>query len=158
MLSHDILQWSHEFISDDMLYVHPHDLTFGREDEIHTTVLYGLHTNDYHKIKKILAKEKPVYCTLGNVSLFQSSPFFDVLKIDVHSKDLHKLNILLESRLKTTPMYPSYIPHVTIAYVNKGAARQFTDSAEFAGRTFTATEVIFSSKNGVRTILPLGDT
>lgn len=43
-ISDDIIKWGRKEISDREIFVMPRDPGLGREDEIHVTVLYGLHT------------------------------------------------------------------------------------------------------------------
>ena len=49
---------------------------------------------------------------------------FDVLKFDVDSEDLHEYNGHF-AKLPNSDSYPDYHPHCTIAYLNKGMAKNY---------------------------------
>jgi len=129
---------------------------FGREDDIHVTVKYGLHTSDVEKVRKVLEKEKPVEVTLGKISLFKSDDY-EVVKIDVDSPGLHTLNKRISEDLKCTDTYPVYKPHVTIAYVKSGEGKAMEGECSLTGKSFIADEVVFSSKDGKRVAIKLRD-
>ena len=147
-LAEDIIKWSKNNIPEDDLYVK--DGEFGREDEIHVTVLYGTHTNDPDDIKKVLENQKPIKYTLRKISIF-SSPDYDVVKIDVTGKQLHDLNAKLKKNLEHTSTHPVYQPHVTLAYVKKGAGKKYVGNSKFYGNTITGKELVFSSEEGLKT-------
>lgn len=151
-----ILEWGDEEVPDSDLFTDPNDPSFGREDEPHITILYGLHTADPKPVEKLLHGEKSFQVTLGKLSLFTTNDKFDVLKIDAEGKGLHYLYKLFSNNLKATETYPRYIPHVTIAYVKKGKANHFVGSKVFQGETFDADALVFSSKNGKKTTLAIG--
>jgi 2'-5' RNA ligase len=155
-LAQNILEWSDHHVPDSMLYTNPDDPTFGREEEPHITVLYGLHSSDHRPVEKVLHNERTGEVVLGRMSLFTSNDKFDVLKIEVESEMLHKLHKTLSNNLPATDAYPSYIPHVTIAYVKKGKADKFVGEEVFKGETFSPAELIFSSKTGTRTKIKIG--
>lgn len=119
----------------------------GREDEIHITVLYGIHTTSYLKVFKLFKDLKPFKCKLGKTSCFETETY-DVLKIDVHCPKLHKLNKLLTENVKYTNKYPKYIPHVTIAYLKSGKGKKYIDDSTFEGTEFIVDNMVFSSSNG----------
>jgi len=151
-LSDKILSWGKNNIPDDVLYDRK---GFGREDEIHATVLFGLHDMQPNAVEKILQDAKPIKLELGKISLF-SSDEYDVVKINVKSPDLHRLNTKLKSSLEYTSTHPGYKPHVTIAYVKKGEGKKYDGNKTFDGDDATIDEVIFSSKNGTKTKIRLG--
>jgi len=143
-------------IPDDELKVE-NDEGKGREDDIHVTVLYGLHAEKPDQVKKLIKDIKPFEITLGKVSAFETNKEFDVVKIEVESPELRKLNKLLSDKCENSNSYPDYHPHVTIAYVKKGNAKKYIGNKSFVGKTFKATEITFSSKNGSRIALPFAD-
>lgn len=155
-LAQNILEWSDHHVPDSMLYTNPDDPTFGREEEPHITVLYGLHSSDPRPVEKTLQNERPGEVVLGKMSLFTSSDKFDVLKIEVESEMLRRLHKTLSNNLPATDAYPSYIPHVTIAYVQKGKADKFVGDDAFKGENFRPDELMFSSKNGFKTKIRIG--
>jgi 2'-5' RNA ligase len=95
---------------------------YGLEVEPHATILYGF--TDEVNVKDIKDAvyawvKSPISLSLENVSAFDTSPTFDVIKIDIKSNSLHKLNTLFQ-KFPHESMYPTYQPHATIAYLKKG--------------------------------------
>jgi 2'-5' RNA ligase len=155
-LSKRIIKWGKKSIPNEDVFRDPSDPSFGREDEIHVTVLYGLHDTQPDEIREFLAKEAPIEVRLGDVTIFKSNDKFDVVKVDVFGPDLHRLNRSLRSNFRYTTNFPMYKPHVTIAYVRKGRADQFSGADVFKGEGFVANEIQFSSRNGDKTSIHLG--
>jgi 2'-5' RNA ligase len=152
-LSDEIVEWGNKHVPDKDLYIDPADPSFGRENEIHITVLYGIHSDDLKPIQNILAGVKPIHCKLGRITLFDTNKF-DVVKIDVESPDLHALNVKLQA-LEHTNGYPVYKPHVTIAYVLKDRGKRWINCKAFLNKTFVAHDLIFSTKSGKKIALPI---
>ena len=134
--------------------MNPDDPAFGRESDPHVTLLYKICNGDPKPFVKLLAHEKPIQVVLGKVSLFKTNDAFDVVKIGVESADLHRLNqkmVDLASR-----QYRDFEPHVTVAFVNKGAGAKFVGDDTFAGAAFTSDELCFSEKDGKKIKLKVG--
>jgi N12 class adenine-specific DNA methylase/broad specificity phosphatase PhoE len=137
----------------------------GREHEPHITVKYGLHGDDSAEVEKLLKDEPPITATLGKASVFPAAETdtarggagsSDVLKVDVDSPDLHRLNEKIAS-LPHTDTYPTYQPHVTIAYLKPGEGEKY-DGKEIPGVTGQKVElgsVTFSPKEGEKTEIAL---
>lgn len=152
-LAESIIGWGQEHISDDEVYSVPGE-NYGREDEVHVTVKYGLHTKELSDVEPILSGFGEFDITLGEITAFQSDEY-DVVKIDVESDRLHELNALISKELKCTDSHPKYIPHVTIAYVLKDVYKSLPDTNHFAGRIFTASKVVFSPFEGKKQTIRL---
>ena len=150
-LAMKILDWGDNKVPDDIVYNDPDNPAFGREDEPHVTILHGLFESDPENIKELVQNFKSFNVKLGKMSLFTSNEKFDVLKIDVHSEGLNGLNSKLKNNLETTRQYPQYVPHITIAYVNKKSSDEFVGNKVFEGQQFHVDEIVFSSKNGEKT-------
>ena len=127
---------------------------YGREDDIHITVKYGLHTNDVRKVRKALAGVGPIMVTMGKTSLFVQDDY-DVLKIGVSGKGLHDLNKKISAALVVTDTYPDYKPHMTVAYVKSGKGKKYAGKDDFVGKIVTFDAVVFSSKDKQRHTIPL---
>jgi 2'-5' RNA ligase len=155
-LARRILEWSDDEIPDSLLYTDPDNPAFGREDQPHVTLLNRLQTTDARPIKQAVQNESPGTITLGTMSIFTSHDDFDVLKIGVEGDVVAKLHRALDSSLKSSGAYPSYVPHVTIAYVKKGKADKFVGDETFKGEKFKVTEFVFSSKSGEQTNIKIG--
>jgi len=116
------------------------------EKETHITVKYGIHTCD---VSEVFTKIKliPVTYKIKGLSLFQNDKF-DVLKFDIESKDLHKLNKQVCDNLDTTDKFPTYSPHCTVGYLKCGTGKYYTKiKSDVIGKTFTSNRFIFSDKN-----------
>ncbi len=125
----------------------------GREDDPHITAKFGLHTNDANTLKPILSKTAPVKAKIGGVSVFcgaDSDKPYDVLKFDVESDDLTRLNREL-SALPHTDTHKSYCPHLTIAYVKAGLGNAIAAMIPPMNAEFTADHVTYSSPTKEKT-------
>lgn len=142
-LADKVISWGKDKIADKNLYTEEKDQ--GRENQIHITVKYGLHTTVADKVKKIIENEKPVKAKLGKIGLFKQDAN-DVVFIKVNSPDLRKLNKLISDNLTVTDTYPVYKPHCTIAYVQKGTCNDLEGNADFDGEEITFNSVVFVSK------------
>lgn len=149
-ISDDIIQWGRKEISDREIFVMPRDPGLGREDEIHTTVLYGLHSDTPEQVEKLVKGEDSPKVRLGKIEVFTESEKYDVVVIHVISNDLRKLNKLLKEKVPYTNKYSSYRPHVTIAYVKKGKGWKFRGINKWDGKEFTCDSLVFSSTNGTK--------
>lgn len=153
-LSEEIINWGKKNIPESEVFKNPDDPSFGREDEIHLTVLYGIHSDSAKDTKKVLAGQKPFDIELGKISIF-SNEKFDVVKIGIQSKELLKLNKKFTEQIIFTNKYKEYEPHVTIAYVKKGKGWKYNGNSYFNERLFEANQVCFSSKTGRKTEINL---
>lgn len=129
----------------------------GREHDSHITVKYGLETKDPEKVAELLKGQPPITATLGKTSLFKNDDSH-VLKVDVDSPDLHRLNGII-AQLPNGDKHPDYIPHATIAYLKPDAkiSKQY-DGIEIPGVTgqkVVIDRVTFSGKDGKRVEIPL---
>jgi len=147
-MSDFVLEWNQLNIPDDVLHTDP-DGGKGREREPHVTVKYGLLSPDIPEELRQICKETPPFPVfLGTVSLFTTNPEFDVVKIDVESPWLRKLNQQISDTLPHEDTHPEYKPHLTLAYVEKGACDHLVGDdpfkAEGVQREFTAYGLNFS--------------
>lgn len=101
------------------------DGEFGIETTPHITVLYGLEPSVQPKhVQKALMKfNKPIDFKLSSISCFENGEY-DVLKFDVESEMLEKMNKALKI-LPHTSTHPVYHPHMTIAYLKPGAGKKY---------------------------------
>jgi 2'-5' RNA ligase len=137
--------WGKDNISNNLLF--KEDNFSGREDHIHITVLYGLFLKKKDQVEELLKNYGPIHIKLGKISKF-SQENHDVIKIDVNSPELHRLNSFIESNFKNNNKHPKYIPHVTIAYVKKDSCNSLIGDSEFSDIEFEVDYVLFSSKDG----------
>lgn len=118
----------------------------GFEDDIHVTVKYGIHIVDFTELRELFKDEKPIEVTLGKITLFTSDEN-DVVKIDVHSSDLVRLNKKISKNFEVTDTHPKYLPHCTIAYVKSGAGAPYDGCTAFEGKKVLLDTVAFSGKD-----------
>lgn len=139
-----IVNWSKKNISEKDLYYKENKS--GYELDPHVTVLYGLHTTNVEEIKEKLKDQEKFEIKFGKVSKFKNDDY-DVLKIEVESDILRKLNDKLKS-LKYTSTYNSYKPHCTLAYVKKDTCEELVGSKEFFNKKIEVKELVFSPSTG----------
>ncbi len=113
-----------DLIDEDDLYTEEGDSSYGREMDPHVTILYGLHDDIKDEdIEKDIKAIKEPKIAFKSISSFNNDKF-DVLKFDVKSEDLNKLNKKF-SEYPNTNKFPDYHPHVTIAYLKAGKADEY---------------------------------
>lgn len=146
-------------IPNDRVYETP-DGERGKEDEVHVTIKYGIHTKDVDAIREMLQDWPALKATLRNVSSFCNEDSV-VLKLSVQSEDLVRLNAQIRKVLECTDTYPEYRPHITLAYLKKDESDPyyfrdyFTD--EFDGTEVLLDELIFTTPDGDKHTIRLGD-
>ena len=146
-------------IPDDCIY---QDKTGerGRQDEIHITVKYGIHTTDVVEVLDLVEKTKPLKVKLGKTSIFWVNDSI-VLKISVQSQDLMVLNTKICRKLDCTDTYPDYKPHVTVAYLKKDEKNPYWFQKyltnDFEGMEVELDELVFSTSNGQKYKVKLND-
>lgn len=156
-LAEEIIAWGKKNILDKYLYTEG-DNSKGREDDIHITLLYGIISDKPGQTAKVVGENKPLDIRLGLVNAFKDKENYDVIKIAVESGDLEKLHYTMRDKIKNDNTFPTYNPHVTIAYVKKNSMDKLIGDGAFKGKTFKANNVTFSDgKNKENSIkkLPL---
>ncbi len=128
----------------------------GRELDHHITALYGLKTTNPEDVRKVLAGEPPIKVTFGETSVFKNDEG-DVLKLDIDSPDLHRLNAKL-AELPNSNTFPTYKPHATLAYLKPGYGKDFAGDRTLAGKSVVIDKVRFSGADGKSTDIKLGGT
>ncbi len=136
----------------------------GREENVHVTIKYGLHTDDAEEVQQIVSGFGPVVIKLGKSSLFPAKEAgdqrggadYDVVKIDVvDSPDLVRLNQLISDSLECTDTHPNYKPHVTLAYVKPGLGRKYVGNSDVAGMQVNCSELVFSNQSHEKSAISL---
>lgn len=137
-----------DIIDDKDLYEPKNETGYGKEDELHVTILYGLHEDvDDSDIDSEIKKIKIPEIKLGKVSSFKNEKF-EVLKFDIESDDLHKLNKKFK-QFPHTSKFPKYSPHATIAYVKIGKSEKYIDKLnEATNIKVKVKEYMYSKANG----------
>lgn len=146
-LAEQAINYAAENIPDEILYTDVEDPTgYGRETHIHTTVCYGLDpAMDRQRIKDVVdGLTAPVKVRLGKISKFEPEDY-DVIKVEVESEDLHALHDVVKALGVPGETYPDYKPHLTLAYVKKGAADTLLGQSPFEGQEFELTSFDYSA-------------
>lgn len=140
----------HAAIDKDDLYTEDGPRTFGLEDRLHITLLFGLDPKvPIDDVKTVIDQYEFVPGTIENASLFNNEKY-DVLKFDVDSDTVKELTKINED-LKELPYkneFPNYHPHCTIAYVKSGMGKKYVEEFKGASFNFTPTHVVYSESNG----------
>ncbi len=128
----------------------------GREDQPHVTTLYGIREADPQPVYEILSHFRPAKMTLGAVSVFPGEEY-DVVKVDVESDALHRMNLALKS-LPHKSDFPTYLPHVTLAYVRPGMGAVYAARFGELNIPCVAGTAVFSDAGKTKHVIPLGRT
>jgi len=115
------------------------------ETQPHITVRYGLHDQEASGVRALYDNQVPVRVKLGGLSLFQT-PKADVLKIDVDSRSLPAIHGRL-GLLPHTSTFPTYIPHLTVAYLRPGTGHKYVGKSGLEGTVLTFDKLVFSDDN-----------
>lgn len=156
-LADEIIAWGKKNIPDKYLYT-DEDNSKGREDDIHITLLYGIISDKPGQTARVVGEKEPFDVRLGLINAFRDKENYDVIKIAVESSELEKLHYAMRGKIKNDNTFPTYTPHVTIAYVKKNSMNKLLGDETFKGKTFKAKNVTFSDgKNKENSIkkLPL---
>lgn len=121
----------------------------GLETEPHVTLLYGLHSDEIKDQDVLDISSKGIESIgLHNPSVFENEKF-DVLKLDVEGKFLHRINKEL-SKLPNTNKFPDYHPHCTIAYLKPGKGKKYAEQFENRVHEVFPTKVVYSKPDGTK--------
>lgn len=120
-----ILAFNKSIIGDEVIYDNK-DKEFGREIDPHVTIKFGL-TKHYtrEEMEKFLEDVSPFIIDAKGINVFENDDF-DVVKMDINGDELKRLNKKF-SKLPNEDEHPDYHPHCTLAYVNPGEGKKFTD-------------------------------
>jgi hypothetical protein len=154
-LAEAILTFGEDSVGEGDLFIDNETQFYGREDEPHITVAYGMHADSPEEIARIFEKHLPFTVTLGQVDMFNRMEF-DVLIIRVHGRQLHELHHEVMKATKTTSKFKYYEPHCTLAYIQKGKCKDMLGDETFVDVELEVEKLVFSNKVGVKTTLPLG--
>lgn len=148
------LEKLHKLIKPGDVYEEEEDQTYGLEDEPHITLLYGLHQEvTIDPVKKIIDKFTFGKILVNNISLFEKDDY-EVLKFDIQSSILHKINDEL-TVLPHTNDYPDYQPHMTIGYLKKGEGAKYVKLLKGFEISIKPVNVLFSSANGNENLIKI---
>ena len=140
----------HSLIEPEDVYTEEGDRSYGLEDEPHTTLLYGLHSNEIpdETVMQICMSEPISEIRLSNPSLFENQDY-DVLKFDASCEALNLINEKL-TKLPHTTNFPDYHPHATIGYLKPGMGKKYV--SKLAGQEYLVKpkKIVYSKPDGDR--------
>lgn len=128
----DIVEWGKSHVNDDEVYGKDGK---GRDGSPHVTLQNGIMCEDADELEKLFSSLPSMEAELGEIGVFrQDDKDYDVIHIEVLCDDLHKANGAIEDLLDVNKVHREYRPHITLAYVNKGAGDRFEGLQDFAGK------------------------
>ena len=138
-----ITVWSSHSITEDDL------ADDGRETYSHCTVLYGFSQDTcIENIQSILNKYENISVTLGKIKRFPASehrPNSDCLVIGVTpSPELIQLHEELKKVFNVETGFPTYNPHITLAYIKPGSLPNLDNVDTFDGFGITLNDPVYS--------------
>ena len=141
-----LLSWSNNNVPDNKLVVN--EEAGGREKDYHITVKYGLiESTPSEKLLEVLRNHPPFKVKIGKTSQFKNglTKGFDVLKCEILSPELIKLNKLVCDSVKHVDTYAGYNPHLTIAYVKPNSCNHLENQYPLGDlNEFVIDRVMFS--------------
>lgn len=116
------------------------------EKESHVTCAYGFsETKPQDVIPKL--DLVPTRYKIKGLSLFVNEKF-DVLKFDIQSTELNKLNKQIMDNFDITTNHKIYHAHLTCAYLYPGTGKKYTKiKSPIIGASFISNRFIFSNPN-----------
>jgi 2'-5' RNA ligase len=120
------------------------------------TLFYGIQEDAVDKIRELLKGIKPFEARMGLVTAFKDKDTNDVLKIDIECPELIKIHYMIRDKIKNDNKFPTYHPHITVAYMKKNKANRLIGDDHFRGRVFKVTEIMYSSKGHEKIQITLG--
>lgn len=134
-----------ELIDKNDLYLEeerPED--FGIEKETHVTVVPCLDNDvDIEEIKGMLSPIAKYNALFSRLSIFDN-PQYDVLKVDVHCRQLNNTNSKVLNKFTSHSEYKDYHPHATVAYLKKGCGQKYLDKLTPSLYPLISREFMFS--------------
>lgn len=141
-------------IADEILFIDEKDKEgYGRETTIHATVKWGFNNDETEELKDFLKDTKKFEVKLGEVSLFENKKDgYDVVKVEIISRDLHRINKKVSEAFKITDTHKEYKPHMTLCYVKHGTCPEsFLGDFKLTDKKIIIDEFVFSNMDDKRT-------
>lgn len=149
----DVTDWVLENIPDF------HLTPKGRELRPHVTVKFGFETTPIQELKDFLRHHGPFVVTLGDLFTFPEGEDGIPLCLTVEGQILVGLNRQVSRAFPCHDTYPTYVPHLCLAYLSKKVANHYaTGMTPFWGRQFIVNELEWSGPDGESEIIPLSPT
>lgn len=148
------------FIKDIQSKIDKNDVYFGKTaaekeeygivDDAHITICYGF--NDevvFEDVVKYVSPLENYKTKITGVSFFENDEY-DVMKCDVVCPEAKKTNKKIVNNFTIHTDYPDFHPHITIAYLKKGASKKYRNNISQVDEIFP-TNFAFSKAKERRT-------
>lgn len=126
----------------------------GRETEPHVTIKYGIGADDPEAVRAIVEASPPIKVVFGAASVFANDEY-DVLKFDVWSDGLSRLNDAIDRAVPHVDTHDWYQPHATVAYLKPGTGQLYAGDKSLEGQEAVIDRVVFSDRAGRKTVMML---
>lgn len=163
----DFFDYFQEYLQESDLFheIHKDDAgqtydKYGRENEPHITLCYGLkNEKDYEPLKKYIStlESFPIY--LGKTGFFRDTakPYcVRICEIDDKTNKLHELNSFIRKNFDVHVTYLDYNPHLTIAYCKPSFGIRDGGRHIYQGHEILVNQFHWSHIDGRKLTLPLG--
>lgn len=124
----------------------------GPIDAPHVTIKYGLHTAFAEEVKPDVEGFGPITARVKGVEIFEpEGKDYDVVVLQMVGKRLHDLNkkITKSAGNRVTNTFPTYKPHITLAYVKKGTGQKYANlKTGIEGENVRFDQLQFAGKMG----------
>jgi hypothetical protein len=134
------------------------DWSYGIEDDVHITAIYGLTFDDPDPVMDALKNDKMGRVDVKGIEIFEQDNY-DVLVVKCSSKELNDIHTKLSNKFQIEERYPEYKPHMTIAYFQKGMAEKYIPLAKkyflSDNMSFKFKEIFFEDRKDNRTTIKL---
>lgn len=144
-MAEQIVQWGSSHIDDAEVYGKDGK---GRDGSPHITLQNGIMCDDAAELERLFGSLQSMEVELGPVSVFRNDEKdYDVVHIQVVGEQLHKANMAVSEVLEVNNPHPDYKPHITLAYVNKGAGKRFDGLKDFVGQKVKLGKIVIDGPN-----------
>lgn len=109
----------------------------------------------YQEIKECIKSIPQVSFKITGVSLFENEDQ-DVLKFDVESDSIQELHNKLDT-LPNSNTYDKFIPHLTIAYLQKGTGKKIKQITKLLGYSYKVDKIIVYEKTSNGKFIPISN-
>lgn len=131
--------WSKEVIDESLLYYHPSEPGYGRDDRNHITITIGLDESNLEALETIVGAHIGILeIEATKIKCFDNDQY-DVIYLEIApSSELVQMNeqakLLVKQRTKSRRN--KFIPHCTIAFVQKGTGKKLIDKLSWEQKSF----------------------
>lgn len=133
------------------------DLTeSGRETNLHITTKYGLMTSNPNEVRLFVRSYGKVNVTVGKTGVFHNQDI-DVVYLEISGDTLYGLSNLIGGSIPNEDAWPTYKPHITLAYVKPGTGDKYAGISDLEGLQFTFDVLTFADQAGRETKISLTD-